>query len=175
MTLETLYKEYSKMVYNLCLQYLQNTEDAEEVCQDVFIQVHQHLSSFKHESTPSTWIYRITINKCLDVIKAKKRKKRFAFLQSIFKENSLEIKYETKEFNHPGILLENKEALEIVFKCLNLLKEEQKTALILHKIEKLSQQEIAEIMNLSRKAVESLVQRAKQNLKKLLENEGIQF
>jgi RNA polymerase sigma factor (sigma-70 family) len=175
MLLETLYKEHAKMVYNLCLQYLQNTEEAEEVCQDVFVQVHQHLSSFKHESSTSTWIYRITINKCLDTLKAKKRKKRFAFLQSIFNENSLELRHEPKEFNHPGILLEHKESMQVIFKCINMLKEEQKTALILHKIEQLSQQEIAEIMNLSRKAVESLVQRAKQNLKKQLENEGIQF
>jgi len=173
LTFNELYKEYSKLSFNIALQYLQNNEDAEEVVQDVFLSVYNNLQSFKQQSSYSTWIYMITINKSLDLIKSKQRKKRFAYVQSIFHSESNELKYEGIEMNHPGVLLEHKEELKIVFEAINSLKENQKTAIILHKIEKLSQAQIAEIMGISQKAVESLVQRAKSKLLNLLkENEG---
>jgi RNA polymerase sigma-70 factor (ECF subfamily) len=56
-----------------------------------------------------------------------------------------------------------------IFNAINSLKSNQKTAIILHKIEHLSQQQIAEIMEISPKAVESLIQRAKQKLYKILD------
>jgi RNA polymerase sigma factor (sigma-70 family) len=163
---EQFYNQYKSRVYNLALNYVQNIEDAQEITQDVFVTVHNSLNTFQEQSAMSTWMYRITINKCLDFLKAKQRKKRFAFITSLFFENSNDLKHTPIENNHPGILLENKEALEQLFKKINELPENQKTALILHKIEQKSQVEVAEIMNLSTKAVESLIQRAKTNLSK---------
>ena len=81
--------------------------------------------------------------------------------------------FDIPQFDHPGVLLENKEQLGLLFKAVNSLPEKQKTALILLKIEHHTQAETALIMELSEKAVESLFQRAKTNLKKKLEeNEG---
>lgn len=166
MNFEQFYNQYKSRVYNLALNYVQNIEDAQEITQDVFVTVHNSLNTFQEQSAMSTWMYRITINKCLDFLKAKQRKKRFAFITSLFFENSNDLKHTPIENNHPGILLENKEALEQLFEKINSLPENQKTALILHKIEQKSQVEVAEIMNLSTKAVESLIQRAKTNLSK---------
>lgn len=168
MNFKEIYDTYNKISYNLALNYLQNKEDAEEVVQDVFVSVHKSLAKFEHQSTLSTWIYRITINKCYDFIKAKKRIKRFAFVQSLFSETGDELKHDKSDFNHPGVLLEQKEALENIFSAINKLSENQKTAILLHKIEHLTQNQIAEIMGISAKAVESLIQRAKQNLIKYL-------
>ncbi len=174
LNIEELYHKYKKLVYNLALQYVQNCEDAEEITQDVFVTIHQTIHQFKELSKISTWIYRITINKSLDFIKAKQRQKRFAFFTSLFFENTNQIKYDTFNFDHPGILLENKEGLQHLFYLINQVSSNQKTALILSKIEQKSQAEVAEIMNLSVKAVESLIQRAKTNLKeKLKDNEGL--
>lgn len=156
------------MVFNFCLNYTQQKEDAEEITQDVFLSIHQSLHKFKEESSYKTWIYRITLNKCIDFQKSKKRTKRFAQLLSIFKPDSVEIQYDNVEINHPGVQLEDKEALQKVFFALNSLKETQKTAIILHKMENKSQKEIAEIMGISPKAVESLIQRAKNNLSEML-------
>lgn len=164
MTLEQIYNQNKNLVYNLALQYVQNIEDAEEITQDVFLAIHSALGSFQEQSNIATWIYRITINKSLDFIKAKKRKKRFAFLTSIFFAGSNEIEHDLPNFNHPGVELENKEALAALFVKINLLPDSQKTALILNKIEGQSVSEIAVIMQLSTKAVESLIQRAKKNL-----------
>ena len=69
------YQQYSGLVYNIALSYVQNIEDAEEVVQDVFIQVYSKLDQFKNNSSIKTWIYRIAINKSLDFIKHKKSKK----------------------------------------------------------------------------------------------------
>jgi RNA polymerase sigma-70 factor (ECF subfamily) len=158
------------MVYNLALQYTQNIEDAEEVAQDVFVSIYNSIDKFQANSKLSTWIYRITINKSLDFIKAKKTKKRFAFITNLFFEDSNEVKHDKANFNHPGVELENKEAVEKIFHEINQLPTNQKTVIILSRIEQKSQAEVAEIMNLSIKAAESLYQRAKQNLSKKLNN-----
>lgn len=171
MHFEEIYHAHKKMVYNLALQYVQNSEDAQEIAQDVFVAVHQMLDSFRGESSKSTWIYRITINKSLDYLKAKKRKKRFAFITSIFYNENNELNYDSPNFNHPGVLLEDKESLEKLFRLINNLPDNQRTALILSKIEQKSQIEVAEIMSISVKAVESLLQRAKTNLSKKIQNE----
>ncbi len=157
------------MVYNLALHYVQNSEDAQEITQDVFVAVYQSLEGYQKTSSISTWMYRITINKSLDFLKARQRKKRFAFLTSLFFPDSNELRYNPPEHNHPGIVLEHKEALEALFKKINDLPDNQRTALILHKIEQKPQAEVAEIMNLSTKAVESLIQRAKTNLSKMMD------
>jgi RNA polymerase sigma-70 factor (ECF subfamily) len=172
-TFEDIYQTHKNLVYNLSLQYVQNTEDAEEITQDVFVAIHQSIGSFKEQSKLSTWIYRITINKSLDFVKARQRKKRFGFLTSLFYDDSNEVKHDVQHFDHPGLQLEHKEALKNLFEMINQLPDNQRTALILSKIEQKSQVEIAEIMNLSSKAVESLVQRAKTSLaKKITDNEG---
>lgn len=173
MQFEELYNEHKKLVYNLALQYVQNIEDAEEITQDVFVSVYENLDNFRKDSKHSTWLYRITINKSLDFIKSKQRQKRFSFFTSLFHDESNEPKHQVSDFNHPGVLLEEKEQLKNLFALINGLPDNQKTALILMKIEGKSQNETAEIMNMTPKAVESLVQRAKTNLsKKLKPNEG---
>jgi RNA polymerase sigma factor (sigma-70 family) len=167
MTLELLYEKHAKQVYNLALQYVQNVNDAEEITQDVFLVAHKSLDKFRNEANHSTWLYRIAINKSLDFLKAKKRKKRFFWFTHELTEN------DSVEFNHPGVLIEHQEETAFIFSCINELPDNQKTALILNKIEQLPLAEIAVIMELSPKAVESLVQRAKTNLsKKITGSEG---
>jgi RNA polymerase sigma-70 factor (ECF subfamily) len=171
MQFDALFTTYKKMVYNLALQYVQNVEDAEEITQDVFVAIHHSLNTFKQNAEVSTWIYRIAINKSLDFLKAKKRKKRFGFIVSIFEHQET---MQTHAFNHPGVELEQKQAIQLIFLALNKLNDQQKTALILSKIEHKSQKEVAEIMNLTPKAVESLIGRAKNNLfKNLNTKEGL--
>ncbi|MFT7344131.1 MAG: RNA polymerase sigma factor (sigma-70 family) [Lentimonas sp.] len=160
-----VYEDHSQMVFNLALQYTQNAEDAQEITQDVFVKVHEKMGSFSGKSELRTWIYRISINESLDYLKAKKRKKRsFLFLS----QNPDQIENQAVNFDHPGVLLENQEELSALFEKINDLPSNQKTALILLKIEGLPQSEVAKIMKVSEKAVESLFQRAKRNLKNKL-------
>ncbi len=163
-----IYNQYKVLVYNVALHYLQNVEDAEEITQDVFVQVHNSLDSFKENSSLKTWIYRITINKSLDFIKHKNSVKRF-FIFGKKSENEKELEI-LSNFEHPGIDLVNKENAAILFKVINELTENQKTAFILSKLDGLSNPEISEIMNVSISSVESLIFRAKTTLKEKLSN-----
>ena len=78
---------------------------------------------------------------------------------------------EIPDFNHPGVALDRKENAARLFKAIGQLPENQKIAFTLHKLEDLSYQEVSEVMGTSVAAVESLLHRAKQNLKKILEKE----
>ncbi len=160
---ENIYNQHKVLVYNLAINYLQNKEDAQEITQDVFVQLHQSLSQFKNQSSIKTWIYRITINKSLDLIKNKKSQKRF-FIFGKRSENEFEYNSLTT-FEHPGILIENKEKSKILFDIINQLPEKQKTAFLLSKLDELSNPEVSEIMQLSISAVESLIFRAKTTLR----------
>lgn len=167
-TFREIYDSHSEMVYNLALNYLQNTQDAEEVTQDVFVTIHQKIEIFNNKSSLKTWIYRITINKCLDFIKAKKRQKRFGKMISVFKTEKGEKQIEIPDFSHPGVLLEDKEEVEFIFSKINELPDKQKSALILKTIEGVSQKEISAVLGVTEKAIESLLSRARANLKKKL-------
>lgn len=162
MTFNEVYHTHKNLVYNLALQYVQNREDALEITQDVFVTVHEKLTTFKHQSGIKTWLYRITVNQSLDFIRAKKRQKRWAFLSALRLDDASSI--QLSHFDHPGVKLEQKQALEHLYRGINRLPDNQRTVIILMKIEQQSQSETAAVMNLSTKAVESLFQRAKKNL-----------
>ncbi len=159
---------FSKKVYNTCIGMLQNIEDAEDVTQEIFISIHINIKEFKAESSLSTWIYRISVNKCLEFIRNKNRKKRSGIFKSIFSSDGEKAIENHSDFMHPGIQLVNQERSKILFKAIDLLPEQQKTAYVLHKIEQVSYNEIALIMQVTLSSVESLLFRAKQNLKKHL-------
>jgi RNA polymerase sigma-70 factor (ECF subfamily) len=163
--LEQLYNEYADIVFNTLLSYTKNTEDAEELLQDVFVTIYNSASSFEKNSSISTWIYRVAVNKALDFLRKKNSKKRFGIFSSLYSKESGEMKYDSIEFVHPGVQMEDKEDAAFLFKAIDSLPENQKTAFILTQIEGLPQKKVGEIMEQSRKSVESLVQRAKANLK----------
>ena len=73
-----LVRIYQARVINTCFRFLFTQEDAEDISQEVFIEVYQSISSFRADSQLSTWIYRIAVTKCLDEIKRRNRKKRIS-------------------------------------------------------------------------------------------------
>ncbi len=161
-----LVADYQDRVYNTCLGLLQNEEDAEECAQDVFIEVYRSVNSFRGESKLSTWIYRIATTKSLEVIRKRKRLKRFAFLKSISGDQGDDV--QVAGFDHPGVLLEQKENAQALFQAIGQLPESQRVAFTLHKVEGLPYQEICEVMELSLSSVESLMFRARKNLQKTI-------
>jgi len=166
-----LIESYQQKVFGTCLSFVPNKEDAEDLVQEVFLEVFNSISKFKGNSTLSTWIYRITTNKCLEFIRKQKTKKRTGFLKPLFSQDfSIDKTNYFTEFNHPGFLLESKELNETLFRAINKLPESQTLIFTLHKIDGKSYQEIAEITDRSVSSVESVMFRAKKNLQKLLYN-----
>lgn len=154
-----------QMVYNTALGIVQNEEDAEDVTQEVFVKVYEGLKDFRREASISTWVYRITITTALDFEKQKKRQKRGGLLQRVFGNKEAD---EAPDFYHPGIALDKKEDAAVLFLAIKKLPEKQRTAFVLHKIEGLTNNEIAEILTISLQAAESLQVRAKNNLRNYL-------
>lgn len=160
-----LVETWQDKIYNTAIGIIQNEEDAEDITQDVFVTLYEKLPDFREASLLSTWLYRITVTKALDLEKRKKRQKRGGILRRVFTIEEIE---EPANFDHPGVLLDNKEMAAVLFNTLKKLPEQQRIAFTLQKLEGLSNQDIAGIMNTSVAAIESLHTRAKTNLKHLL-------
>lgn len=162
-----LVDEYQDKVYNTCISLVKNAEDADDITQEVFIEVYNSIHKFRAESKLSTWIYRITVNKSLEHLRKMKRNKRSGFLQWISGEDP-DPEIQIPDFDHPGVLAENREKARILFNAIEKLPEKQRIAFTLHKMEDLSYEQIADVMHKSLSSIESLLHRAKNNLKKEL-------
>ncbi|MAE84859.1 MAG: RNA polymerase subunit sigma-70 [Flammeovirgaceae bacterium] len=159
-TIQEIISEFKDKVFNTSLSMVKDYQYAEDISQEVFMDVYQNLSKFRGDSSLSTWIYKLTINKCLQHIRSKNTLKRKSETVSI-KEQILDV----PSFDHPGVTLENKELANTLMRAIDLLPEPQRVAFTLHKIERLSHEEISAIMDKSKSSIESLIHRAKQNLR----------
>ncbi|NLV18507.1 MAG: RNA polymerase sigma factor [Bacteroidetes bacterium] len=164
-----LVEKYQNMVFRTCIGFVHNKEDAEDLTQEIFIRVYQSLSQFKGNAAFSTWLYRIAINASLNKINRSP-------LKSFFK--SRDERHDTagsvenisifSDNEDPEKIMITREHREWLGKAVDSLPDKQKTALVLSRYDGLPQKEIAEIMNTTEGAVESLLQRAKNNLRTLL-------
>jgi RNA polymerase sigma-70 factor, ECF subfamily len=161
-----LVEKYQSMVFRTCVGFLHDKDDADDLTQEVFIQAYQSLDKFKGESAFSTWIYRIAVNASLNTVRKNSRNSILSRLDSLFvtgKEKEITIPvYDTE---NPESILIGIEKSRWVQDALDSLPENQRTAIVLSKYDDLSQMEISEIMKITEGAVESLIQRAKANLR----------
>ena len=162
-----LIDRYQNMVFNTSYIFLRNREDAEDIAQEVFIEIYRSLNSFRGESSLSTWIYRITVNRCMDYVRMKSRKKRNLFAFKSYGNEDIE-KFRILSDQNPEDIIEGKEKQKIIQSAINKLPERQKVAFTLAKVEGLKQDKVAEIMDTTVGSVESLLIRAKKSLKQNL-------
>ncbi len=165
---EQLVELHRNQVVNICYKFLHNREDAEDIAQEVFLEVYKSISTFRKEAKLSTWMYRIAVAKSLDYLRKQKRKKRFGQVRQL-----LGLKAETEHVpaslhTNPEKELEKQERFRILQDAIDSLAENQKIAFTLSKYDGLSYAEIAEVMGTTISSVESLIHRAKKNLQKKL-------
>lgn len=159
--LDVLYERHIEKVYNTALHFLTNKEEAEEIAQDVFVELYRSANNFRGEAQVSTLLYRITANKSMDVLRKRNGSRTLKIVFSIFDQP----KDEGRHFEHPAMLMEQSELNAEIFKALKKLNARQHQAFVLRYFEDLSQKEISAIMETSEKSIESLLQRAKSQLK----------
>jgi RNA polymerase sigma-70 factor (ECF subfamily) len=158
-----------KLVVNTCFGMVHNREDAEDIAQDVFIEVYRNIQKFKGDSKLSTWLYRIAVNRSLNHIRDNKKNKWFHSFEDEVAAKSKQLQQlESSKSDNPEFDLENKQRTLILHEAINSLPENQKVAFTLSKYEDLSYQEISDVMDLSVSSVESLLFRAKKGLQKKL-------
>lgn len=160
--------KYQSRVLNSCYRFVLNRETAEDLTQEVFIEVFRSIKNFREDSAFSTWIYRVAVSKSLDYLKTQKAKKRLSNIMSILQLNDDKIVYKADQKNNPDIILENEERIKVLSSAIEKLPVNQKIAFTLSKYDELSYRDIAVILDVSVPAVESLIQRAKSNLRKRL-------
>jgi len=164
-----LFESYKDQIYNLCFRFVNTREEAEDLCQEVFFKIYKSIDSFKSRSKLSTWIYRITVNLCLNY-KRKENKFRRLFEGDSFEGFGSELNENLSAplCDRPDFFLEQKEREKIVQQAINSLPSNQRVALILQRYEGMSIQEIAEVLGCSVSSIQSRLSRAKENLCKRL-------
>jgi len=151
--------EYQQSVFRICLGFVHNKEDAEELTQDVLIEVIKQAKKFKGQSKLKTWIYRICYTRSLNKIKNNKWNKWMSSLDDLIGWNEPKTKADD-----PSQIMEKDEIKTALHRAIDSLPERQRVAFILSKYDQLPYQEIAETMDVSLSSVESLLFRARKNL-----------
>ncbi len=160
--LHTLFELHRVKVYSLAWRMLGSPQDAEDALQEVFLKVFDRVKNYRGESAFSTWLYRMTTNHCLDLIR---RRKIVSFLGF---ENAPEAQDRKADSKIVDLGLS-----PTVSKILDKLPEKQKACLLLRETEEMSYEEIGESLGLSLGTVKSNIHRAKIFLKENLEKEGV--
>ena len=163
---QKLVETHQNMIFRVCYGFVKNSDDADDLTQEVFIQVFKNINTFRGESGLSTWMYRIAVNKSINFIRQQKIRKVFSPITGLF--SNQEAQLNSHFVKTPEQIITDKQTEEALNNAIASLPENQRTAFILHKYEDVPQQKIAEIMNLSVSAVESLIFRAKSNLQQKL-------
>jgi RNA polymerase sigma-70 factor, ECF subfamily len=158
---------YADTVLNTCYRFLLDKENAEDLSQEVFIEIFQSIRSFRGDAKLSTWIYRITASKCLDEIKRQNRKKRITAIGKLLHLD--DVAHWIAGGEMPDRPVNEKEKHQEVMHALNKLPDSQRVAFTLSRIDGYSNSEIAGIMNTTKEAVESLVYRARKRMHRELE------
>ncbi len=174
---ERIVLAYQQKVFNLAFRLLGEREEAEDLTQEVFINVFRHIGEFRGESQFSTWIYQVTTNHCRNRLKYLRRRFRHA-TESIDDPVSTEEGEMGREIPDEGEIPEDRvyrrQVQELVQIALGRLRQEYREAVVLRDIQNLSYQEISEILGVPEGTIKSRLHRARWELKEILGLLGIQ-
>ena len=164
----TLVLRFQDRVYRAAYSLLRSAEDAEDVAQEVFVEVHQTIARFRGEAALSTWLYRLATSRALQHRRRQQAGKRFAFFTSLlgFANETLP---EPPDHAHPQALLEGAQQLHLLQQHIARLPAQQQVAFTLRYEQELRYDEIAAVLDTSVAAVESLLYRARHTLRQYLQ------
>jgi RNA polymerase sigma-70 factor (ECF subfamily) len=172
--IDDIIHQYGQKIYKLCLFYLNDAEEAEDILQEILIKIIKKISSFRGESGLYTWIYRIAVNTLINTLNRKKLLEFISFetVQNLHQRR--EDKDRARPNPDPAVRLENeeleKQQLGLLEECLGRLSHREKAAFYFFYYDRLKQKEIAELMKTSVSAVESLVHKAMKKIKACVKN-----
>ena len=156
-TFRLLVQRHQEKVSNIIYLTLSQSDVVDDLAQEVFITVHKNLKNFRFESQFTTWLYRITVNKCKDYLRKKNVRKIFVPIKEADEKPEYTSSTETDDITN------------IVKEAIAKLPYKLRIPLLLKDIEGFSYQEIAETMNVEMGTVKSRIFRAREGLKKILQ------
>ena len=158
--MEALLVSCEKRVYNIAYRYMGNEADAYDMAQETLIKVYKALSSFRNESTFSSWVYRLCVNTCLDGLR--KRKKAPVLVETAMDFMTQDTQPSPEDY---ALFLENSGYLQ---KTIDMLGDDHKSVIILRDINGLSYEEVAQSLGITIGTVKSRLSRARQRLREML-------
>ncbi len=172
---QILLEHYQRLVAHIVFKLIPNQSEREEICQDIFIKVYQHLSTFKYNSKLSTWIGRIAFNTCMNHLRKEKMALFDDFYTSIDEDNN---RYNTQPLDNvqidqirPDTFSENEEISRIIQEFVAELPMPYRLIITLFHLDELSYQEIADITGLPEGTIKSHLFRGRRLLKEKLVTE----
>lgn len=161
-----LVRTYETSVYRLALRMCGNAHDAEEAAQEAFVSAWRGLPSFRGESKFSSWLYQLTTNACLDLLRREKRHRGTV---------PLEEQLELADGGTPQQAAEDAELRDILQQALQSLSDDHRQIFLLRQMRQLSYDEIGELLGLESGTVKSRLSRAKKQLRQILLQQGNLF
>jgi RNA polymerase sigma-70 factor (ECF subfamily) len=167
-----LVERYQKKVYAVALGMVKDREDAMDVVQEAFVKVHRSLDSFKSDATFYTWLYRITVNVCIDVIRRRGAGRTDAV------EFDEQVAHDLGEANLGGVSSQlgndpekavlQREVGEKIQAALEQIPEKHRAILLLRELDGLSYEELAQVLDIPKGTVMSRLFHARVKVQKLL-------
>ena len=169
---EKLMKLYQDRAYAIAYGVMGNTHDAYDVVQDSFIKIYKNIDKFNFKSKFNTWVYRIVKNTCIDELRKQKRKKTVS-IDASYNRNDDELSFQYED-NSKSIedIVEEKETSKILQEGIEKLSPEHRSVIILYDIKGYDYKEISKMIGVSLGTIKSRLFRARNNLAKLLRNNG---
>jgi RNA polymerase sigma factor (sigma-70 family) len=157
---------YQKQVIKTACYFVGDLAEAEDLSQEIFMDIIDSIGKFRGGASLSTWIYRITVNRSLNMLKRNKRRDFFTRLESVARGAGISSVWQQQEPGVNQVPMEEKETQALLYLAISRLSKNQRIAFTLHKLEELPYRDVAEVMEVSLASVESLIHRARMNLQK---------
>jgi RNA polymerase sigma-70 factor, ECF subfamily len=160
---------YKKLVAGMCYKYLRSKEDATDAAQEVFVQLYTSIGKFEFKSKFSTWVYRVSVNYCINRLKSLKRRRAIEQASTGMpeeKESAAERIPDAAVL--PDEQMEAGELKEMAIRELKKFPDKERTLVILRDMEGLACEEIGKIMNMPVGSVKSLAARTREKLRKII-------
>lgn len=161
---EEIYNRHHRRVYSLCLRMLQNTAEAEDLTQEVFIQLYRKIGSFRGDSAFTTWLHRLTVNQVL--MHFRKRTVKF---EKTTEEGETPVQIVPGTENSGKMPIVDKIALE---NAIAQLPTGYKNVFVLHDVEGYEHEEVARILGCSVGTSKSQLHKARLKMRKLLQKKS---
>ncbi|WP_223033539.1 RNA polymerase sigma factor [Hanstruepera marina] len=159
-----IYDRYSHLVYNKCISFVQNKEEAQDLTHDIFVKLFIKIKTFGHKSKFSTWLYSFTYNHCINYVQRDFNKRKSKFLYADTHEEHLSTVQ--NNINEEKIHSMDSEKLN---KALDLIDPNDKTILFMKYQDDMKIEDIQEVLELGKSAVKMRLSRAKSRLVKVYE------
>jgi len=162
---EELMNRYKKSIFTIAYRMMGNYHEAEDICQDVFITVYNKMYQFDSSKKLGPWIHRIAVNTCISTLRKRNKVVSISFDETYIPANDLEL---NELYEDPHLIIERQELKAEIEDALMELPESYRIVLVLRYQLDLKNQEIAEIIGISRENVDVKIHRARKALRKMI-------